>query len=113
MSWLKNFVRPKIRALVEKKEVPDDLWQKCPSCGAMLFHRDLSENMNVCYHCGHHLRIEVMKRLEMLFDDHKFDNIALPTVTADPLKFRDRKKYTDRLKESQHKTGASPNNAGH
>jgi len=105
MSWLKNFVRPKIRALVEKKEVPDDLWQKCPSCGAMLFHRDLSENMSVCYHCGHHLRIAVMQRMEMLFDDGKFENVALPRVTADPLKFRDRKKYNDRLKESQNRTG--------
>ncbi len=104
MNWLTNFIRPKIRSIVEQKDVPDNLWQKCPSCEGMLFHRDLSENMNVCYHCGHHMPVAVMQRLAMLFDDGKFRDIPLPKVPHDPLKFKDRKKYGDRLKESRHKT---------
>jgi len=105
MSWISNFVRPKIRALVSKKDVPDNLWQKCPACETMLFHRDLETNMNVCQHCGHHLKIGVMQRLEMLFDGGEFDTAELPNPTIDPLKFKDKKKYTDRLKDSQAKTG--------
>ena len=63
MSWLTNFVRPKIRALVKKPETPDNLWDKCPACGQMIFHRELEANQRVCTHCGHHLRIGV-KRLD-------------------------------------------------
>jgi len=105
MNWLTNFIRPRIRSLVEPKEVPDNLWQKCSACEGMLFHRDLLENMNVCYHCGHHLRISVKDRLELLFDDGAYDNITLPEVAHDPLKFKDRRKYADRLKDSRSKTG--------
>ena len=101
MSWLTNFVRPKIRALVGKADVPDNLWQKCPSCDQMLFHRELENNLFVCNHCNHHMRLPAVKRLEQLFDDGEFTRIELPEVTADPLKFRDRKRYTDRLKEAQ------------
>jgi len=104
MNWLTNFIRPKIRSMVEQKDVPDNLWQKCPSCEGMLFHRDLTENMNVCYHCGHHMPLAAAERLAMLFDDGKFKDIALPKVPFDPLKFKDRKKYADRLKESRSKT---------
>jgi acetyl-CoA carboxylase carboxyl transferase subunit beta len=68
MSWLTNFVRPKIRALVRKTDVPENLWDKCPGCGQMIFHRDLEANLRVCPQCGHHMRIEVKKRLELLFD---------------------------------------------
>jgi len=106
MNWLSDIIRPRIRSLVgEQKEVPDNLWTKCPSCEGMLFHRDLEAAHNVCYHCNHHLRITVKKRLELLFDDGKYETIALPDVAHDPLKFKDRKKYSDRLKESQKKTG--------
>lgn len=105
MNWLTNIIRPRIRSLVESKEVPDNLWDKCPGCEGMLFHRDLEENMNVCYHCGHHLRIKVKQRLALMFDDGQYEKIALPDVPFDPLKFKDRKKYSDRLKESQQKTG--------
>lgn len=105
MNWLSNFIRPKIRSIVGQKEVPDNLWQKCPSCEGMLFNRDLVENLNVCTHCGHHLKMAVKDRLALLFDDGKFAPIRVPDVQADPLKFRDKKKYADRLKEAQTKTG--------
>lgn len=106
MNWLTNFIRPRVRSIVgDQKEVPDNLWQKCPSCEGMLFHRDLAENLNVCYHCGHHLRITVAERLKMMFDDGKFDKIEAPKVAHDPLKFKDRKKYADRLRDTQAQTG--------
>jgi len=104
MSWLTNFVRPKIQALVRKTEVPDNLWEKCPSCAQMIFHRDLEANLRVCTHCGHHLRLSWRRRLELLLDEGKFERIELPKGEADPLKFRDRKRYADRLKETQAKT---------
>lgn len=106
MNWLTNFVRPKIRALVgSQKEIPDNLWEKCPGCNAMLFKRELEEQMNVCRHCGFHLKLNIVKRLEMLFDDGKYYVVDVPKVDADPLKFRDQKKYSDRLKDAQNKTG--------
>ena len=105
MNWLTEFVRPKIRALVEQKEVPDNLWIKCGSCEAMLFQRDLEANLNVCTQCGHHMPVSVQDRLDNLFDGKKFDKVAVPAINADPLKFRDKKRYTDRLKEYRSKTG--------
>ncbi len=106
MNWLSNFIPPRIRSFVgEQKEVPDNLWQKCPSCEGMLFHRDLASAHNVCYHCGHHLRFSVKERLEMLFDEGKYESVELPKVALDPLKFKDRKRYVERIKEAQAKTG--------
>jgi len=105
MNWLTNYVRPKIRALVTRKEVPDNLWHKCPNCEAMLHHRDLEENLSVCHHCGFHMRLDPAKRLGMLFDEGKYTLVELPKTIVDPLKFRDQKRYTDRLKEAQGKTG--------
>ena len=105
MNWISNFVRPKIRALVQKTEVPENLWQKCDACGAMIFHRELEASHRVCPHCSHHMRIGALERLKLLFDDGQFNRIELPEVAADPLKFRDRRRYTERLKEAQSKTG--------
>ncbi|HYG89733.1 MAG TPA: acetyl-CoA carboxylase, carboxyltransferase subunit beta [Azospirillum sp.] len=105
MNWLTNYVRPKIRALVARKDVPDNLWHKCPNCEAMLFHRDLEENLSVCQHCGFHMRLDPLKRLGMLFDGGEYHTIEMPKTPVDPLKFRDQKRYTDRLKEAQGKTG--------
>src|ERR1700689_3949612 len=106
MNWLTNFVRPKIRGLIgSKKEIPDNLWEKCPGCNAMLFRRELEDNLNVCRHCGHHLRLDAVKRLETLFDDGRYQTIDVPKVPADPLRFRDQKRYSERLKDAQHKTG--------
>ncbi len=105
MNWLTNFIRPRIRSIVgEQKDVPDNLWQKCESCDGMLFHKELKGNMNVCYHCGHHLALDVRERLELMFDDGKYERIATPRVPHDPLKFKDSKKYADRLVASQKKT---------
>jgi acetyl-CoA carboxylase carboxyl transferase subunit beta len=106
MNWITNFVRPKIKALISsQKDVPDNLWTKCPGCETMLHHQELVRNLNVCQHCGHHLRMQVMDRLQMLFDEGQFKTVDLPRAVVDPLKFRDRKKYTDRLKEAQSSTG--------
>lgn len=104
MNWLTNFVRPRIRALVQKTDVPDKLWDKCPKCGQMIFHRELEANLCVCPHCDHHMRLSAEKRLAMLFDEGQYNSIELPKTPADPLKFRDRKRYVDRLKEAQTKT---------
>lgn len=105
MNWLTNFVRPKMRAFARKRDVPENLWSKCPSCGQMLFHRDLQESQHVCTSCGHHLRIGPNQRFDALFDDGRYTRIELPAVPVDPLKFRDQKRYTDRLKDSRAKTG--------
>ncbi|MBG78202.1 MAG: acetyl-CoA carboxylase carboxyl transferase subunit beta [Alphaproteobacteria bacterium] len=105
MNWLTNIIRPRIQSLVEPKEVPDNLWQKCDACEGMLFHRDLKNNANVCYHCGHHLRITVKERLALLFDGGQYEKMDIPDVPFDPLKFKDRKKYSDRLKDTRSKTG--------
>lgn len=106
MNWLKNYVRPKIRELVgAKSDVPENLWLQCRVCEQMLFHRDLSNNLNVCNNCGHHMRLPARGRLEMLFDNGTFEEIELPTNVTDPLKFRDKKRYSDRLKESRTATG--------
>ncbi|MCH8196612.1 MAG: acetyl-CoA carboxylase carboxyltransferase subunit beta, partial [Proteobacteria bacterium] len=102
--WLTNFVRPKIRALVRKEDVPENLWNKCPACEEMIFHRELAANLYVCTHCGHHLRISAEQRLKMTMDDGEYQSIELPETIIDPLKFRDRKRYTDRLKEAHNLT---------
>jgi len=105
MNWLTNFVRPKLQALVTRKDVPDNLWHKCPKCGQMIFHRDLEANLNVCQHCGHHMRLGAIQRMELLFDDGEYHRIELPVAPADPLRFRDQKKYTDRLRDARARTG--------
>ncbi|MEJ0063404.1 MAG: acetyl-CoA carboxylase, carboxyltransferase subunit beta [Alphaproteobacteria bacterium] len=106
MNWLQNFVRPKIRGLVApSKDVPDNLWDKCPGCGAMLFKRELEENLDVCRHCGHHLKLSAVKRCDILFDGAQYKFIEMPKVRPDPLKFRDQKRYAERLKDAQSKTG--------
>jgi acetyl-CoA carboxylase carboxyl transferase subunit beta len=107
MSWLTNFVLPKIRAVVAKKDLPDNLWHKCPNCGQMLFHRDLEATLFVCGSCGYHLRLPPERRLTLLFDEGRYQEIELPKPVSDPLKFRDRKRYTERLKEAQAKGGAT------
>lgn len=106
MNWLTNFVRPKIQAIMgTKTEIADNLWTKCPSCESMLFQKDLIKNLNVCHHCNHHLRFDIKDRLKSLYDNAQFELLPFPEVTVDPLKFKDTKKYTDRLKEYRAKTG--------
>jgi len=106
MNWLSNFVLPKIRAVVTKKPVPDNLWTKCLGCEQMLFHRELEANLRVCRNCGHHLRISADQRLKILFGEGDFTRIELPKTIVDPLKFRDRRRYSDRLREGQTTLGA-------
>ena len=106
MNWLSNFVLPKIRAVVAKKAVPENLWTKCPGCEQMLFHRELEANLHVCRNCGHHLRIGAEQRLKVLFGDTGFTRIELPKTIVDPLKFRDRRRYADRLREGQAALGS-------
>ena len=105
MNWLTNFVRPKIRALVRKTDVPENLWEKCDACEQMIFRRDLEINHYVCQHCDFHMKLAPKARLASLFDDGDSQRVELPKAPLDPLKFRDSKRYTDRLKEYQGKTG--------
>ncbi|PCI39020.1 MAG: acetyl-CoA carboxylase carboxyl transferase subunit beta [Rhodospirillaceae bacterium] len=107
MNWLKDFVRPKLKQLVSGgKDIPDNMWHKCPSCEQMIFHRDLTANDHVCQHCGHHMRITVDRRLELLFDGGEYKTVDFASAVVDPLKFKDLKKYTDRIKDHQAKSGA-------
>lgn len=105
MNWLTEYVRPRLNNLMKKDSaIPENLWQRCPGCEEMLFHRDLMENLYVCHHCNHHLRISASQRLNMLFDNEYYEKISLPEVVPDPLKFKDSKKYSERLKSYQEKT---------
>ncbi len=105
MNWITNYVRPRINSIFSRREVPDNLWSKCGECGTMLFHRELSGNLNVCTHCDHHMAISPRHRFEALFDGGIFVEIDVPAPAADPLQFRDQKKYPERLKAAQKKTG--------
>ncbi len=103
MSWLTEYVRPKIRTLLGRRDVPENLWVQCPSCQQMMFHAELEKAMKVCSSCGHHMRPSVAERLRWTFDDGAFTRIELPKVPADPLRFRDSQRYTDRLKTARDK----------
>jgi len=106
VNWINNLVRPKIRSfLATKREVPENLWIKCPETGEMVFHRDLEANHWVIPGSGHHMRLPARKRLELMFDEGTYEQVPLPAVAADPLKFRDEKRYVDRLKDARAKTG--------
>ncbi len=104
MNWITNYVRPTINSLFSRREVPENLWKKCSECGTMLFHRELAENLNVCTSCGHHMAITPRARFEALFDNGAFAEVKVPEPIADPLNFRDQKKYTERLKAAQRST---------
>ena len=105
MNWITNYVRPRINSLFSRREVPENLWTKCPECGTMLFHRELAENLQVCMNCGHHLPITPRDRFASLFDNGIFKEVAVPEPIADPLQFRDQKKYPDRMKAARLATG--------
>lgn len=104
MNWIRNFVKPKLKALIAR-DVPENLWVKCPGCDQMIFHRDLAENHNVCRNCNYHLRYSAAERLNLIYDNATYERIPLPEVPQDPIKFKDIKKYSDRLKDSRVKTG--------
>ncbi|WP_116085500.1 acetyl-CoA carboxylase, carboxyltransferase subunit beta [Tropicimonas sp. IMCC34011] len=105
MNWITNYVRPKINSLFSRREVPENLWTKCPECGTMLFHRELRDNLNVCSACDHHMSITPRDRFATLFDGGTFVEVKVPDPVTDPLQFRDQKRYGDRLKTAQRQTG--------
>ena len=104
MSWLSNFVRPKIRALVKKSDTPNNLWVKCNNCGTMVYHKDLKETSNVCPTCNHHMKMSARQRVNWVLDEGTITDAIIPQTISDPLNFKDNKKYTDRLKVSKGKT---------
>ncbi len=106
MNWLTEYVRPKIRTLFTRSPVPDNLWHQCPGCQQMIFHRDLAANYKVCPHCGYHMRATAAERLDWTFDTDSHTRIELPKPVNDPLRFRDSKRYADRLKEARERTHA-------
>ncbi|MBR1948299.1 MAG: acetyl-CoA carboxylase carboxyl transferase subunit beta, partial [Alphaproteobacteria bacterium] len=93
MNWIADFVRPKIKKATSK-EIADNLWTKCPECGQMLFNKELEKDAYICSYCGHHLRLPLKNRFEMLFDEGKYKMLALPKLVDDPLSFKDSKKYS-------------------
>ena len=104
MSWLSNFVKPKIRALVKKIEVPNNLWVKCPGCEQMVYNKDLVETFSVCPTCDFHFRLPCTQRMNWILDEGTEKKIDVKKVILDPLKFKDSRKYTDRISEARSKT---------
>ncbi len=105
MNWINNVVRPKIRSfLTTKREVPDKLWVKCPETGQMVFYKDLEANQFVVPGSNYHMRMSARSRLDSLFDDGRYDRVPVPSVPLDPLKFRDSRRYTERLRDAKTKT---------
>jgi acetyl-CoA carboxylase carboxyl transferase subunit beta len=105
MNWITNYVRPRINSIFSRREIPENLWSKCEECGTMLFHRELSQNLNVCTSCGHHMQISPRARFSALFDGGVFTEVAVPEPRVDPLQFRDQKRYPERMKSAQKETG--------
>jgi acetyl-CoA carboxylase carboxyl transferase subunit beta len=105
VNWINNVVRPKIRNLLTtKRELPDNLWVKCPDSGQMVFYKDLEANQFVIPSSNYHMRIDARQRLKLLFDDGEYDVVPVREVGQDPLKFRDGKRYSDRLKSAKSET---------
>ena len=105
MNWITNYVRPRINSMLGRREVPENLWIKCPETGEMVFHKDLEENQFVIPSSGHHMKISAKERLKFFFDEGRYEVIENPKVAQDPLKFLDEKRYTDRLKDAKAKSG--------
>jgi acetyl-CoA carboxylase carboxyl transferase subunit beta len=107
LNWIKNFIRPKIRNFLgNKKEVPENMWVKCPETGQMVFYRDLEANQFVIPGSGYHMRMPPDVRLKLLFDGGEYEEIQFPQVATDPLGFRDERRYADRLKEAKQKNNS-------
>lgn len=108
MNWLTNIVRPRIKKLMSGKgggsDTPENLWKKCPSCGEMIFHRDLTANLMVCPKCGYHMRIGPAERFAYIFDSHSFQELPPVAVKQDPLHFKAEKRYADEMKAAKTKT---------
>src|SRR6516225_9806648 len=104
MNWISNVVRPKIRSFL-KREVPENLWVKCPETGQLVFYKDLEANQFVIPNSNYHMRMSTVTRLNATFDEGQFEPIAVPEMPVDPLKFRDERRYLDRLRDARSKTG--------
>ena len=105
MNWITNYVRPRINSIFSRREIPENLWVKCDDCGTMLFHREMSDTLNVCSNCGHHMNITPRDRFQGLFDGGIFTEVDVPEPLHDPLQFRDQKKYPERMRAAQKATG--------
>jgi acetyl-CoA carboxylase carboxyl transferase subunit beta len=105
MNWISNVVRPKLRTFLNRRESPENLWIKCPETGQLVFYKDVEANHFVIPSSNYHMRMNAMARLRSIFDGEHWLDIAVPEVTVDPLKFRDERRYVDRLKDARAKTG--------
>ncbi|MEZ5783162.1 MAG: acetyl-CoA carboxylase, carboxyltransferase subunit beta [Rhizobiaceae bacterium] len=104
MNWITNYVRPKINSMLGRRDMPENLWIKDPETGEMVFHKDLESNQFVIPSSGHHMKISAKERLRYFFDNGKYELIENPKAAVDPLKFRDEKRYVDRLRDAKTKT---------
>jgi acetyl-CoA carboxylase carboxyl transferase subunit beta len=105
MNWISNVVRPKIRNILTRRETPENLWIKCPETGQLVFYKDVEANLFVIPGSNYHMRMGAVARLKSMFDGETWFDIAVPEVPVDPLKFRDERRYADRLKDARTKTG--------
>jgi acetyl-CoA carboxylase carboxyl transferase subunit beta len=105
MNWISNTLRPKIRSMLSRREVPENLWIKCPETGQLVFYKDVEANQFVIPGSNYHMRMSAKARLKSMFDNETWFDIAVPDVAADPLKFRDERRYSERLKDARTKTG--------
>ena len=105
MNWITNYVRPRINSMLGRRDMPENLWIKDPDSGEMVFHKDLEQNQFVVPSSGHHMKIAARERLRNFFDEGRYETIENPKVATDPLRFRDEKRYVDRMKEARAKTG--------
>src|SRR5690349_23774904 len=105
MNWISNVVRPKIRDFLNRREVPENLWIKCPETGQLVFYKDVEANQFVIPGSNYHMRVGAVARLKSMFDGETWFDIAVSEVPADPLKFRDERRYSDRIRDARTKTG--------
>jgi acetyl-CoA carboxylase carboxyl transferase subunit beta len=104
MSWLKR-TREGLKSAPRRRELPDGLWSKCDQCGEILYQKELERNLWICRNCGHHFRVSAWTYVKLLVDDGSFVEEFADIVSVDPLKFRDQKRYPDRVKAAREKTG--------
>jgi acetyl-CoA carboxylase carboxyl transferase subunit beta len=107
MNWISNVVRPKIRNYFVRRDTPEHLWIKCPETGQLVFYKDVEANQFVIPGSNYHMRMSAPARLKSMFDNQTWFDVAVPDVPVDPLRFRDERRYTDRLKDARSKTGTN------
>jgi len=105
MNWISNVVRPKIRSFLNRRDSPENLWIKCPESGQLVFYKDVEANQFVIPSSNYHMRMGAVARLKSIFDDQTWEDVPVADGVIDPLKFRDERRYTDRLKDARAKTG--------